>query len=99
MFENEKIKNGLKSFFLNLKDYERFSYVQLPMFLVQNVKVFVNCLCLLFTCICFLSNCICSLYRTIIGTIAYIILTLGYVTGNIAYAFCTIALNPCMEGA
>ena len=99
MFENEKIKNGLKSFFLDLKEGEGFSYVHLQRFLVQNVAICNNCICFLFTCLWFLLSCICFLYRTIRCTFAYTHLTLVSVYCTVAYGYCTFDSVNCMDGA
>lgn len=70
MFENEKIKNGLKSFFFDLKEGEAFSLVQLGIFLVHEDANLDNCHRGLFTWVCDLTFCIYSLYKTILSTLA-----------------------------
>lgn len=97
--ENEKSENCLKSFFLEKENGEQFSFVHLPMILVQSVKFFDNCLCDLCSCLPVLSSCLFSLYKWIHSTFAYVscILAIGICT--LAITFCTLASSNCIGGA
>lgn len=99
MFENEKIENGLKSFFLDLEKGEQFSYVQLVKVFVQQVQDSHSCLSLLYTWISFLFCCICLLYKSISCTIGSAFLTFAFVICTVAPISCTIGSNSCMVGA
>ena len=88
MFENEKIKNGLKSFFSDLKEGEPFSLVHLGIFLVHEDANFDNCHIGLFTWVCDLTFCIYSLYKTIFSTFALVYCIL-------ADAFCIFGQCSC----
>lgn len=98
MFENEKIKNCLKSFFFDLKNGEQFSFVQWLMFLVQNYENSNIYHTGLFTCIYVLTFCIYFLYKTIYSTVAYLICAIGILNCTISYCSCQIALSKYTGG-
>ena len=98
MFENEKIKNGLKSFFSDLKEGEPFSLVQLGIFLVHEDANFDNCHIGLFTWVCDLTFCIYSLYKTIFSTLASSDCTVVDTFRIFAQGSCQFASNNCAGG-
>ena len=62
IFENEKIKNGLKSFKLEKGNGESFSYVQSMLFFVHSLAFFVNNVMILHICLVFLLDYLSFLY-------------------------------------
>ena len=89
IFENQKIKNGLKVFFFEKENGESFSLVQLVRFSVQADAKSVSCLCFSYNCLCFSYVCICFLYKCIFCTIASAVCTFAFATSTIASEICT----------
>lgn len=98
MFENENIKNGLKSFFFDLKEGEAFSFVHLPMFLVQKYGNSDNYHIDMFTWVLVLSSYLYFVYRRIYSTIASSIRTLAIFFCIIPYYSCQIPILNCKGG-
>ena len=98
MFENEKSENCLKSFFFDLRNGERFSFVQRHMIFVQNYSNSNICYNGLFTCIYVLTFCIYFLYKTIYSTVAYLICAIGILSCTISYCSCQIASSKYTGG-
>ena len=91
MFENENIKNGLKSFFSDLKEEERFSFVHSYLVFVQLTRCYVHLIYVFVQKILILYNCIRFLYKSKTCTFAKHICTITPTFRTIANMFCTIA--------
>lgn len=98
-FRNEKIKNALKCFFLDLKEGEAFSLVHLPMILVQHLGFSDNGLCVLSSWLCFLLGWCIFLYKQISCIVGYGFCMVANIILTIAYGSCTIVPLNCKVGA
>ena len=98
IFRNQKIKNGLKSFFLRKENGESFSFVQSIPFFVQNDGYSHIHLPNFNIRSRFLLIYPAFLYKAYVETIAYVLCNIRYMFGLLAYCLCKIAYNLCIFG-